>query len=124
MRTIVELFKILKTQSPVSIYNKFTFCNNTYNYTLLYPKFKLDISKNNFIVKSVSLWNTCIKNLLDKPVLFLPEWSNGLELIIPGNVKNSDLTISVTLFKKRLADFLMKIQSQGNANEWSDVNYF
>ena len=64
------------------------------------------------------------QNLLDKPVLFLPEWSNGLELIIPGNVKNSDLTISVTLFKKRLADFVMKIQSQGNANEWSDVNYF
>ena len=123
-RTITELFKILKLQSPVSMYKIFTFCPATHNYMLLTPKFKLDISKNNFSVSSIMSWNTCIRKLLDQPTLCLPKFTgaNGLQLIIPGNVKNSDLTISIGVFKKRLVELIMNLQSEGNPTEWSKIN--
>ena len=119
-RTILELFKIIKIQSPISMYKIFTFCPITHNYKLLPPKFKLDISKNNFTVSSIVSWNSCIGKLLDQPILCIPKFTgaNGLKLIIPGNVKNSDLTISKGVFKKRLTEHFIKLQTQGNADEW------
>ena len=119
LRSLVELFKILKLQSPVSIYNIFEFCPNTHHSKLLCPKYNLDISKNNFNVNSIVLWNTNIGSLFDQPILCIPKCTNGLELIIPGNVKNSDLTMSICTFKNRLHEVLIKLQNQGDPNEWS-----
>ena len=118
LRSLVELFKILKLQSPVSIYNIFKFCPLTQHFKLLCPKFTLDISKNNFTISSIKLWNENINRLLDQPILGTPKCTNGLQLIIPGNVKNSDLTMSVGILKNRLENLLLKLQNQGDPNEW------
>ena len=59
---------------------------------------------------------------MDQPPLSVPKFSHGLALIIPGNVKNSDLTMSKGIFKKRLVNFLLKLQNQGDYNEWSEFN--
>ena len=69
-------------------------------------------------------WNICIRQLLDQPTLCIPIFTGAkdLELIIPGNVKNSDLTISIGVFKKRLAELFFNLQSEGNPNEWSKIN--
>ena len=119
LRSLVELFKILKLQSPVSIYNSFQFCPNTQHLKLLCPIYNLDISKNNFIVNSIVLWNTNVGLLFDQPILCTPKCTNGLQLIIPGNVINSDLTMSIGTFKSRLRDLLIKLQNQGDPIEWS-----
>ena len=119
LRSLIELFKIIKLQSPVSIYNTFKFCPNTHHSKLLCPKYNLDISKNNFNVKSIVLWNANIDFLFDQPILCTPKCTNGLQLIIPGNVKNSDLTMSIGTFKSRLRDVLKKLQNQGDPNDWS-----
>ena len=118
LRSLVELFKIMKLQTPVSIYTTFKFCPNTHHSKLLCPKYNLDISKNNFIVNSIAMWNTNIDSLFDKPILCTPKFTNGLQLIIPGNAKNSDLTMSVRTFKIRLHELLIKLQNQGDPNEW------
>ena len=122
VRSLIELFKILKLQSPTPIYSNFKLCPKTHHFKLLCPKFKLDISKNNFTVNSILLWNSCINKLLDQPTLYVPKFTNGLALVIPGNIKNSDLTMSISSFKKRLVDLLLKLQSQGDSNEWSKSN--
>ena len=119
MRSLVELFKILKLQSPVSIYNIFKFCPKTHHSKLLCPKYKLDISKNNFTVNSIVLWNEKINYLFDQPTFCIPKCTNGLQLIIPGNVKNSDPTMSINTFKSRLRKTLLNLQNEGNPNEWS-----
>ena len=47
-----------------------------------------------------------------------------LEMIIPGSNKNSDLTITVPLFKKRLKLYLLSIQklALGDTEIWSSEN--
>ena len=63
-RTLVELFKILKLQSPISIYNNLKFCPRTEHFKLLCPKFTLGISRNNFTISSILMWNSCINKLM------------------------------------------------------------
>ena len=118
LRSIVELFKILKLQSPASIYSIFKFCPSTHHSKLQIPKYNLDISKNNFTVNSIVLWNKNIDSLFDKPTLCTPKCTNGLQIIIPGNVKNSDLTMSICILKSRLHELLIKLQNEGDAIEW------
>ena len=118
LRSLVELFKILKLQSPVSIYNTFKFCPKTHHLKLLCPKYKLDISKNNFNVSSIVLWNKNVGCLFDKSTSCIPQCTNGLSLIIPGNVENSDLAMSIGIFKSRLFKHLLNLQNQGDPNNW------
>ena len=117
-RTLVELFKILKLQSPISIYNNLKFCPRTEHFKLLCPKFTLGISRNNFTISSILMWNSCINKLIDQPSLSIPNFTHGLALIIPGNVKNSDLTMPKSTFKNRLADYLLELQSKWDHNIW------
>ena len=44
--------------------------------------------------------------------------------IIPGSVKNSDLTMPKSTFKNRLADYLLELQSKGDHNIWCQSNIF
>ena len=123
-RTLVELFKILKLQSPISIYNNLKFCPRTEHFKLLCPKFTLGISRNNFTISSILMWNSCINKLINQPSLSIPNFTHGLALIIPGNVKNSDLTMPKSTFKNRLADYLLELQSKGDHNIWCQSNIF
>ena len=102
-RSLVELIKILKLHSPYPVYKNLQFCPQTHHFRLLSPKYNLDISKNNYFISSVNLWNKCISKLLDNPDLFSS--SHRSHLIIPGHNVNSDLTISMGTFKTRLKNF-------------------
>ena len=44
-------------------------------------------------------------------------YSCWLALIIPGNVKNSDLTVPKSIFKNRLADYLNQKYLYPNKNQ-------
>ena len=66
--TFLELFKILKTHVPVSLHS---LCNQSHrntNLKLKLPKLVLEISRNNFVFKSSSIWNYLITNIFEKNV--------------------------------------------------------
>ena len=95
----------------------------TYNFVpkhfrLLSPKCNLDISKNNYFVRSIILWNKCISKLPD-----LLSLSHRSHLIISGHNANSDLTIPIGTFKNRLKNFLLKTQNLGISSDWSQQNF-
>ena len=122
-RSLVELLKILKYSLPISMHKHFKLCPESYQFRLIFPEYKLDITKNNYFVRSISLWNKCIPKLLDSPELVEVAYLKGLKLIIPGNKPNSDLTISIKAFKDRLIKFLLNIQKLGNLSDWSHENW-
>ena len=128
LRVLVEFFKILKIHSPISLHNSFNFCPRSCHYQLLVPKCNLGISKNNYTVSASILWNKCIGKVLDPPVLSTVLNLNSninhthSQIIIPGSNNNSDMTISVCCFKKRIRNYLLQIQREGNPIDWEQSN--
>ena len=64
--TFLDIFKILKNQVPISLYAILNQDQRDTNFLLCLPIISLDISKNNFIFKSISIWNKLINELLEK----------------------------------------------------------
>ena len=108
LRVLVEFFKILKIHSPISLHNSFNFCPRSCHYRLLVPKCNLGISKNNYTVSASILWNKCIGKVLDPPVLSTvlnlnPNINHThSQIIIPGSSNNSDMTIIVYKFRRKV----------------------
>ena len=46
----------------------------------------------------------------------------GYQYIISGNTINSDMTIPIGLFKKKLNKLLLEIQKEGSPCEWENFN--
>jgi hypothetical protein len=93
---------------------------------LLPPKCVLGISLNNFVFRASSLWNKCIGQLLSTPPLtYMNDNIMGSKamLIIPGSIKNSDLTCAVPVFKAKLKSLLFLQQKCGDPVEWSNENF-
>ena len=86
------------------------------------------MSKNNYTVSASILWNKCIGKVLDPPVLSTVLNLNSninhthSQIIIPGSNNNSDMTISVCCFKKRIRNYLLQIQKEGNPIDWEQSN--
>ena len=66
--TFLELFKILKTHVPVSLHSLYNQSHRDTNLKLKLPKLVLEISRNNFVFKSSSIWNYLITNIFEKNV--------------------------------------------------------
>ena len=64
--TFIDTFKILKTRTPVSLYNLFSQGCRDANFLLLVPRVALDVSKYNFVFKACKIWNSLISNMLEK----------------------------------------------------------
>ena len=122
IRSLVELLKILKFHSPIPILEYFKASTRSSNHRLQIPKFNLGISEKNYVISVTKLWNTSIGKLLDCPTLSVRPFTNGCQFIISGSTKNSDLTIPVGLFKKRLKNLLMEVQKKGNSDIWTQLN--
>ena len=123
LRTLTELFKILKVRYPMCLFSNFNF-SVLDNHRLLPPKRFLGISMNNFVFRACSLWNKCISRIFSKPPLSKCRDKNNKEvmMVIPGSVENSDFTCSVPYFKSRLKALLFTKQKYGD-NEWSKENF-
>ena len=63
-----------------------------------------------------------MSKLLDCPTLSVRPYTKGCQFIISGSTKNSDLTIPVGLFKKRLKNILIEVKKQGNSDIWTQSN--
>ena len=60
--TFLDLFKILKKHTPISLFTLFEQSQRGTNFLLHLPKVNLNISKNNFVYNSCILWNSLIGN--------------------------------------------------------------
>ena len=115
--TLLNTFKILKTHTPVSLYNLFTQGCRDANFLLLLPKITLDISKNNFFFSACSIWNNLIGDMLEKSMPLDEGKFKGT--VVTGSSINSDLCATVSFVKNKLKSHLLYQQSLGDIVEWS-----
>ena len=124
--TFLELFKVLKFQSPISISELFAFSRRHSNMLLILPKVKNETLKQNFVFQSSSIWNKLIEKLFNKCSLD----SNGI--MIPGSTIGSDLSTSISIVKNKLKGVLLETQNLDprlnigwkKSNEWYPDNFF
>ena len=115
-RSLTELLKIIKFHSPISIYQFFN-CSRNVSFRLQEPSVKLQISKRNYIYCAIKLWNLYFRKILNPPTLLVKPIFKGFQHT-DGNMENSDMSIPIGLFKKRLNDILLDVQKEGCSQEW------
>ena len=110
--TLLELFKILKYKSPIPITELFTLSNQDYKISLLLPKFNLDNGLQSFVFSASRLWNQYAKFMFE---ICSPDTSG---IVIPGSVKNSDLSASASVIKSKIKKILLDEQKSGCEITW------
>ena len=80
---------------------------------LLIPKVTLNISVNNFIFKSCTLWNKLVGNILEES---LP---NDKGVVVTGSSPNTYLCATIPYIKNKLKTLLFKQQSSGDNLHWN-----
>ena len=108
--TFMDVVKILKYRSPISLYSLYQ--ESSRNLKLILPKVKSDKSKHNFIFSSSVIWNDLCDSILQKSD---PE-SDGL--VIPGSSENSDLGAPISFIKTKLKSLLRSSQKSGDHINW------
>ena len=87
------------------------------------PKVRLKLARQNFIFKSVTIWNDLINIILSKCK------PNFKGIIIPGSAPYSDLSSSIVQVKKTLKCHLLSMQKlicaniPKSSNEWIPTNF-
>ena len=109
----MEIFKIVKFSTPISIRNLVKFLPRSEKLILEVPLVRLDVTKQNFAFKSTQIWNELSVKIFEK----CHPLDNGL--IIPGSAENSDLAASTSIVKKRLRSLLLSQQKQGDPFLWT-----
>ena len=115
--TFINTFKILKIQSPISLYNLFSQGCRDVNFLILLPIVSLDISKNNFLFNAIRIWNRLIGDMLEKSIPLDKGKFKGT--IVQGSSKNSDFCTPISVIKSKLKSHLLEQQSSGDTVEWS-----
>ena len=119
--TFIDLFKIVKHRTPISLFELFTESPRITNFLMCLPRINLDVSKQNFVFSGSLIWNSVIGKLLNK---CSPD-ENGI--MIPGSSECSDMSAPISIIKKRLNDMLLKVQKHetpGRSKEWMPNNSF
>ena len=124
--TFMDLFKILKYRTPISVSELFCPSPRTTNFLLLLPKINLEVSRLNFVFSASSIWNSLIGRLLNKCS------PNSDGIMVAGSSKCSDMSAPISYMKKRLKEILVGVQKLGIqrhfgesvSREWNSVNFF
>ena len=124
----LDLYKILKHTTPISLSSILT--NESSNkkkpsnfLRLLVPKVRLELFRQNFIFKSITIWNKLIN------IIFSKCKPNSKGIIIPGSAPHSDLSSSIVQVKKTLKCHLLSMQKliciniPESSNEWIPTNF-
>ena len=89
--TYMELFKILKFCTPISLFELFEVSSRSQ--LMILPRVNLDVSKQNFVFQSALIWNKFCGVVFEKCI---PQESG---IVIPGSAYNSDLDASTSTIK-------------------------
>jgi len=119
--TVLELYKIFKFRTPISLYEIFNQSHRTANSLVLLPKINLEISRCNFLFRASGLWN----GMVDK--LFTKCTPNDSGVMVPGSALFSDTTTPISIIKRKLKTLLFEAQKLSpngtNGKEWSMCNF-
>ena len=110
--TFMEIFKLLKFQSPISLREQFILSHRNHSLNLILPRVKLDKTKKSFIFKSVVTWNKMYHYVLNK----CEAEKSGI--VIPGSALNSDLGAPISYVKCKLKLVLLTMQKTGDIIQW------
>ena len=119
--TFIDLFKIVKYRTPISLYELFTPSPRNTNLLMCLPRINRDVSKQNFVFSGSLIWNSVIGLVLNK----CSPNDNGI--MVPGSSKCSDISAPISKIKNKLKDTLLKTQkleTPGRAKEWLPDNNF
>ena len=119
--TFVDLFKIVKYRTPISLYELFVPSPRNTNLLMCLPRINRDISKQNFVFSGSLIWNSVIGLLLNKCS------PNEHGIMVQGSSECSDMSASISIIKKKLKGMLFetqKLETMGRANEWLPDNTF
>ena len=117
--TFIELFKILKERQPISLANLFELSHRSTSQIILIPKCNTELTKQNFLHRASSTWNSLIGKVLDKCI---PDANN---IVIPGSCNFSDLSSPISVVKNRVKAILFETQktaTPGRELEWLPQN--
>ena len=109
--TFMETFKIYKFLSPTSIRELLKFLPRGDNLSLMLTKVKLEVTKQNFVFKTIKTWNDHKKKIFNK----IDPSNTGI--IIPGIGENLDLSASLGFVKTKLKNLLLSSQKLGDPAE-------
>ena len=120
--TVLELFKIFKYRTPISLYALFTVSHRTVNSLVLLPKINLEIARCNFLFRASWLWNSLSVKLLTKCT------PNDSGIMVPGSTPFSDMTTPISIVKRKLKNILLETQKQNPGDplvgeNWSMCNF-
>ena len=102
--TLIDTLKIMKYRNPISIFILLKSSSGCTNLNFIIPQTKLDLAKNNFVFQASCIGNELIPKILNKC------FPNKTSIMVPGSAKDSDLSISITLAKKKLRYILLNTQ--------------
>ena len=111
--SFMEVFKIIKFQTPISLFQLFNMSHRYHKYTLNLPKLKLDKTMHNFPYSPSVMWNSLVSHIL------LPCEPGDDGLVIPGSKQNSDMSASTAFVKSKLKSILLKHQKSGDQVLWN-----
>ena len=123
--TFMELFKIVKFRTPISVFEMFHPSLRESNISMRLPKINLDISKINFMFSASLIWNKLIGTLLNK---CLP---GPTGLMVPGSSACSDMSTPISYVKNKLKNILLHTQKldthsqfdKSRSKEWNAENF-
>ena len=110
--TFMEVFKLLKFESPIALRELFTLSYRNHKLTLIVPRVSQNKRKQNFIFKSATIWNKLLPCILVKCV------AEECGIVIPGSTTNSDLSAPISFVKNKLKSSLLVQQRSGDIIIW------
>ena len=124
--TFIELFKIVKLRSPISVFEMFHPSLRDSNTLMLLPRINLGISKINFVFSASLMWNKLIGTLLNRC------FPNPAGIMVPGSYENSDMSTPISYIKNKLKNMLLHTQKldtqsqfdKSRLKEWNLENFF
>ena len=119
--TVVEVFKIIKYKTPISlsmlIQLNTLFYHSTNKNRMTTPHYKKQKSRNQFLYQSSNIWNK-----FNDKIFIMPSINKKLNIVIPGSCKYSDLSSTVNFVKQKFKKILLKLQNFGNEQIWQPSN--
>ena len=124
--TFIELFKIVKYRTPISIYELLSLSTRHTSSLMLLPKVNLSLSQSNFVFSASLIWNNLIGTLLNKC------FPNPKGILVPGSSEFSDFSTPISYLKDKLKNILFGIQrldtqsqfDKSKCKEWNLENFF
>ena len=124
--TFIELFKIIKYRTPISLFELFCLSPRNTNLLMLLPRINLDLSKLNFVFSASLIWNSLIGALLNRC------FPNPIGIMVPGSSECSNISAPISYSKDKLKNILFGIQKldtqsqfdKSKSKEWNIENFF